>query len=144
MQVRRVAAADRRVLRAVHVGWREKNLTDSASELFELGRDLHRRAAIVLEHAAKVGGSIDTARRSYNEFVGSVQGRLIPALRRFEERDARSSKELMELQDVEGEVRAVEGLLPLEHADPDSKSAGNGLQEQDDLIQPSPKARRAP
>ena len=113
------------LLRAVHVGWREKNLTDSAAELFELGRDLHRRAAIVLEHAAKVGGSIDSARRSYNEFVGSVQSRLVPALRRFEERDARSSKDLVELHDVEGEVRAVEGLLPLDEEDAD-------------LLQPAP------
>jgi len=104
------------LLRAVHVGWREKNLTDSAAELFELGRDLHRRAATVLEHAARVGGSIESARRSYNEFVGSVQSRLVPALRRFEERDARSSKDIPDLQDVQGEVRPVQGLLPLERS----------------------------
>ncbi len=128
------------LLRAVHVGWREKSLTDSASELFELGRDLHRRAAIVLEHAAKVGGSIDSARLSYNEFVGSVQGRLIPTLRRFEERDARSSKELIELREVEGEVRAVEGLLPLE--DPNSEFKDDPKSKnQDNLIQPAPKSR---
>jgi DNA recombination protein RmuC len=82
------------LLRAVHVGWREKNLTDSAQELFELGRELHQRAAIVLEHAAIVGESIERARKSYNDFVGSIHSRLVPTLRRFEERDARSSKEL--------------------------------------------------
>jgi DNA recombination protein RmuC len=105
------------LLRAVHVGWREKNLSDSAQELFELGRELHHRAAVVLEHAATVGESIDRARRAYNDFVGSVQSRLVPTLRRFEERDARSSKELPEVRVVEGETRRPDGLLPLEGLD---------------------------
>ncbi len=105
------------LLRAVHVGWREKNLTESAAELFELGRELHRRAATVLEHAASVGQSIDAARRSYNDFVGSVQQRLVPALRRFEERDARSAKELPELPTLETAPREVAPFLPLEEPD---------------------------
>lgn len=102
------------LLRAVHVGWREKNLSESAQELFELGRELHQRAAIVLEHAAVVGDSIERARKSYNDFVGSIHSRLIPTLRRFEERDARSSKELPALKPIEGETRRPEPLLPLE------------------------------
>lgn len=104
------------LLRAVHVGWREKNLSESAQELFELGRELHQRAAIVLEHAAIVGESIERARKSYNDFVGSIHSRLIPTLRRFEERDARSSKELPALRKIEGETRRPEPLLPLEEA----------------------------
>jgi len=104
------------LLRAVHVGWREKNLSDSAQELFELGRELHQRAAIVLEHAAVVGESIERARRSYNDFVGSIHSRLLPTLRRFEERDARSSKEIPLVRTIEGETRRPEPLLPLDAA----------------------------
>src|SRR6185503_18331786 len=102
------------LLRAVHVGWREKNLSDSAAELFELGRELHHRAAIVLEHAAIVGESIERARKSYNDFVGSIHSRLVPTLRRFEERDARSAKDLPALRPIEGETRCPEPLLPLD------------------------------
>lgn len=104
------------LLRAVHVGWREKNLSDSAQELFELGRELHQRAATVLEHAAIVGESIERARRSYNDFVGSIHSRLVPTLRRFEERDARSAKEIPAIRPIEGETRRPEPLLPLEGA----------------------------
>jgi DNA recombination protein RmuC len=102
------------LLRAVHVGWRERNLSDSAAELFELGRELHQRAAIVLEHAAIVGESIERARKSYNDFVGSIHSRLVPTLRRFEERDARSAKELPNVRPIEGETRRPEPLLPLD------------------------------
>jgi DNA recombination protein RmuC len=110
------------LLRAVHVGWREKNLTDSAEELFELGRELHKRAAIVLEKAGRVGDALDGARKHYNEFVGSVQGRLLPALRKFEERDARSARELTPLHELEGEIRELDAA---------------GL---DDEIEPAPRA----
>ncbi len=100
------------LLRAVHVGWREKNLSESAEELYELGRELHERAAIVLERAAKVGESLEGARANYNAFVGSVQGRLLPALRKFEERDARSSRVLRVPKQLEGETRRLDvGLL---------------------------------
>src|SRR5262245_46485549 len=102
------------LLRAVHVGWREKNLSESAAELFELGRELHQRAATVLEHAAIVGESIERARKSYNDFVGSIHSRLVPTLRRFEERDARSAKELPNVRTIEGETRRPEPLLPLD------------------------------
>ncbi len=100
------------LLRAVHVGWREKSLSDSARELFDLGRELHQRAAMVLERVAKVGHSIDGARRHYNELVGSVQSRLVPTLRKFEERGARSSKGLTEPTPVEGEARELPPLDP--------------------------------
>lgn len=100
------------LLRAVAVGWREKKLSDSAEELFELGRELHHRAAVVLEKASKVGQSLDASRRHYNEFVGSVQSRLVPTLRKFEERDARSAKTLVEPKRIEGESRELLPLAP--------------------------------
>ena len=95
------------LLRAIHVGWREQNLTESAQELFQLGRELHGRAAIVIDHITRVGESIDGARRNFNTLVGSVQGRLVPTLRRFEERDARSTKDVADPQTLGGEIRPM-------------------------------------
>ena len=100
------------LLRAVHIGWREKNLSESAEELFRLGKELYERAGNVLERAGKVGESLDAARKNYNEFVGSVQGRLIPTLRKFQERDVRSSRDLLVPHELEGETRRLDvGLL---------------------------------
>lgn len=89
------------LLRAVAVGWRERALTDSADELFRLGKELHERAAVALGHAADIGRAIDQARRKYNDFVGSVDARLMPTLRRFEESGAKSNKQ-------------IDGLTPLD------------------------------
>jgi DNA recombination protein RmuC len=98
------------LLRAVHIGWRERELSDNAEELFRLGRELHERAAITLEHASRVGDALDAAKRRYNEFVGSVDNRLVPTLRKFAERGARSSKTLAELHAIDGEPRRMQSL----------------------------------
>jgi DNA recombination protein RmuC len=89
------------LLRAVAVGWREKQLSDSAEELFKLGKELHDRTAVALGHASKLGESLDRAVRTYNQFVGSVDSRLMPTLRRFEEAGARSEKQLTEPKPID-------------------------------------------
>ena len=96
------------LLRAVHIGWRERTLSDHAEELFRLGRELHQRAGTVLDHADRVGESLDAALKHYNRFVGSVQGRLVPTLRKFEERGACSAKEVSPPRGLEREARLLQ------------------------------------
>lgn len=95
------------LLRAVHVGWREKALSDHAEELFVLGRTLHERVGVALSHASRVGESIERAQKAWNQFVGSVSSRLLPAVRTFEERGARSQSEIGEPVSIDGEVRSL-------------------------------------
>ncbi len=98
------------LLRAVHVGWREKDLSDNAKELFKLGRELHERAATMLDNVAKVGQAIATASSRYNTLVGTIDGRLVPTLRKFEEAGARSAKETPTPAPIEGVVRDLRAL----------------------------------
>ena len=95
------------LLRAVAVGWRQDTLAKHAQELLELGRELHGRAATLFEHAEKVGKGLDGAVRSYNDFVGSLESRFMPQLRRFEEAGTKSAKELPEVKPVERSPRGV-------------------------------------
>ena len=89
------------LLRAVHMGWREKRLSDSAQELLALGRELHERSAGVMAHADVLGASLGRAVERYNAFVGSMEERVLPTLRRFEENGAGSSKQVIEPREVE-------------------------------------------
>ncbi len=88
------------LLRAIAVGWREHKLTEEAQALFTLGRELHERAAVMLEHTGSLGQKIGQAVKTYNQLVGSVDSRLIPTLRRFEDAGAKSAKELREPESV--------------------------------------------
>jgi DNA recombination protein RmuC len=98
------------LLRAVAIGWREKQLSDSAEELFKLGKELHERTAVALGHATSVGDSLDRAVKAYNRFVGSVDSRLMPTLRRFEEAGARSEKQLTEPKPVDAATSELRRL----------------------------------
>lgn len=93
------------LLRAVHVGWREKSLSDSARELFTLGAELHDRVGRVVEYIGSLGKAIDAARDRYNKVVGSVETRLMPTLRRFEEKGAASGRTVDEVKPLEGSTR---------------------------------------
>ncbi len=95
------------LLRAVHVGWREQSLSEQAAALYELGRELHDRASTAFEHVSKLGESIRQTTERYNRVVGSIDTRLVPTLKRFEEAGAKSAKELAELKPVEAEPRAL-------------------------------------
>ncbi len=97
------------LLRAVHVGWREQSLTEQAKELFILGKELHDRAATAFEHAGKLGDSIRQSVDRYNKLVGSIDSRMMPTLKKFEDAGAKSGKALVEPKRVEGELRLLAG-----------------------------------
>lgn len=88
------------LLRAVAIGWKEKRVEARALELIALGKELHERAAIAYGHAAEIGTAIERAADKYNAFVASYETRLEPTLRKFEEADVKSKKELVELEPV--------------------------------------------
>lgn len=99
------------LLRAVAVGWREHKLAEDAVQLFELGRELHDRVAVALGHAGKLGSTLNNAVEQYNKFASSVESRLLPTIRKFEESDVKSAKGIESLPEVT--VKARVGLEDL-------------------------------
>jgi len=93
------------LLRAVAVGWHEHRLSEQAEALFELGKELHDRAAVAFEHAGKLGDSIRQSVERYNRLVGSIDTRLVPTLKKFEESGAKSGKALVEPKPLEASLR---------------------------------------
>jgi DNA recombination protein RmuC len=71
------------LLLAAASGWREETLAESARQISELGRDLYERLATMGGHFARLGNRLDKAVEAYNETVGSLESRVLPAARRF-------------------------------------------------------------
>lgn len=95
------------LLRAVAYGWRQETIADSAKAISELGRELYGRLATLTEHFAKVGRGLETAVRSYNETVGSLETRVLPSARKFRDQGISPASELAELPAVERSVRPM-------------------------------------
>ena len=103
------------LLRAVHYGWQQETIAESAREVSELGRELYKRLATMGGHVSRLGKSLDGAVKAYNETVGSLERQVLVQARRFE-RHGITGIEPPELHPIERQTRA---LAAAELIDPD-------------------------
>jgi DNA recombination protein RmuC len=102
------------LLRAVHYGWRQEQIAESAREIAESARELHRRLARFIDPLAKVGRQLDSAVNAYNKAIGSFERGVIPEMRRIEERGASSDRELVTPVAIDSSARTVTARLESE------------------------------
>ncbi len=95
------------LLWAVHYGWRQELIAESAREIAESARELHRRLGRFVEPLAKVGRQLDSAVSAYNDAVGSFDHRVVPQVRRIEQAGAASGREVLAPGAVETTARAI-------------------------------------
>jgi len=94
--------------KAIAFGWRQEKLADDAQEIARLGRELFRRLAAMGGHVVDVGKGLESAVKHYNSFVGSLESRVMPQARRFNEIEVDGTQEpLPELKPVDLEPRRL-------------------------------------
>jgi DNA recombination protein RmuC len=75
------------VLKGLAVTWRQELVTQNARALFDEAQELHRRLTTLSGHVDKLGSSLRASVEGYNKFVGALQSRVAPSLRRINELD---------------------------------------------------------
>ena len=95
------------LLRAVHYGWQQETIAESAREVSALGRELYKRLATMGAHVGKLGKSLDGAVKAYNETVGSLERQVLVQARRFE-RHGITGIEQPELQPIQRQTRPLQ------------------------------------
>ena len=97
--------------KAVAYGWRVEEQARGAAEVAKLGRELHKRLAVMGGHAESLGKALTTAVGKYNAFVGSLESQVMTQARRFEELSVdHEGKDLPVLEPVETAVRPLAKL----------------------------------
>ncbi len=104
------------LLWAVHYGWRQELIAESAREIAESARELHSRLGRFVQPLSKLGRQLDSAIGAYNEAVGSFDNRVMPQVRRIEQAGASSEREVSAPDAVEVTARAITALPPHEEA----------------------------
>ena len=102
------------LLWAVHYGWQQELIAESAREIAESARELHRRLGRFVEPLAKIGKQLDSAVSSYNKAVGSFERGVIPQVRRIEAAGAHSEREVNPPAIIEVTARPVIAQLESE------------------------------
>jgi DNA recombination protein RmuC len=115
------------LLWAVHYGWRQELIAESAREIAESARELHRRLGRFVEPLAKVGRQLDSAVGAFNEAVGSFEHRVVPQVRRIEQAGAASDREMLPPGAVETTARTVSARLDEEPEEPSAPPVNEPL-----------------
>jgi DNA recombination protein RmuC len=116
------------LLWAVHYGWRQELIAESAREIAESARELHQRLGRFVTPLTKAGRQLDSAVSAYNEAIGSFDTRVMPQVRRIEQAGAASEREVKAPPAIEITARAIasqgELELELEQAAPTREGLG--------------------
>jgi DNA recombination protein RmuC len=94
------------VLKAVGYGWQQVSIAKNAQQIADEGKTLYQRIAKLAEHIESLGTNLDRAVESYNDMVGSLEYRLLPSARRFEELGVETT-DIPVLDQVDGSTRPL-------------------------------------
>ena len=95
-------------LRTVALAWQQQDMQKNAQRIADLGNELYDRLRVFAEHMDDMGTGLGKALAAYNRGVGSLEGRVLPQARRFEDLNVVSElKRVPELSKVEDTVRSV-------------------------------------
>jgi DNA recombination protein RmuC len=96
------------LLRAVAFGWNQERIARNAQEISKLGQSLHGRLATLTEYIDDLRRSLEKSVESYNRMVGSLEGRVLVAGRRFKELGSASQSEISELAFIDEAPRGLQ------------------------------------
>ncbi len=116
------------LLRTVATAWQQQRLAENAEEIQAMGKELYERLTTMAEYVAQVGTALKRAGTAYDEFVGSLDARVLVSARRFRDLGVSAPRELPDIPPVHLEMReprAAELRVPTQESLIDSGIAGS-------------------
>jgi DNA recombination protein RmuC len=98
------------LLRSIAYGWRQESIARNAQEISQLGRELYERLGSMTEHFEDMRKALVKAVDSYNDAIGSLEGRVMVSARRFRDLGI-AGEELPEVQSVQLGVRRLTSVI---------------------------------
>lgn len=93
------------LLRTVATAWQQQRLAENAEEIQALGKELYERLTTMAEYVAQVGSALRRAGAAYDDFVGSLDARVLVSARRFRDLGVSAPREMPDIPPVHIEMR---------------------------------------
>lgn len=75
------------ILKGLSFAWRQELLTENARALFDESQELYNRLGTLGTHVTRLGSSLKSSVEKYNSFVGTLESRVLPSVRRIQNLD---------------------------------------------------------
>ncbi|GJL55350.1 MAG: hypothetical protein NPIRA02_24820 [Nitrospirales bacterium] len=95
------------LLKAIAYGWKQEQITEDAERISTLGQELSERLGILVDHFMRVGGSLGKAVEAYNASVASLESRVLPSARKFQQLGAGSKRDIDDLRPIDHSPRTL-------------------------------------
>jgi len=93
------------LLRTVATAWQQQRLAENAEEIQIMGKELYERLTTMAEYVAQVGMALKRAGTAYDDFVGSLDARVLVSARRFRDLGVSAPRDLPDIPPVHLEMR---------------------------------------
>jgi len=90
------------LLRTVAYAWRQEALAENAQKVLSVGKELYARLVTMTSHVTRTGRALESATKSYNQMIGSLERNVLTSARRMVELDVVDDRESIE------EIRGIE------------------------------------
>ena len=116
------------MLRSIAFSWQQSRMTENVFELQKAGIELYNRSLTLIHHLVAVGDDINSATKSYNKLVSSLESRFLPQARKVKELGGGMMKnevpEVSTVDEVPKRLRKVSSMNgTVDH------TSGNGVME---------------
>src|ERR1700744_6458405 len=95
------------LLRTMELGWRQERMVAEAAQIADAAGTLHARFVKFLADLEGVGKGLTSAAKAYDKAVGSMEGRLLPQLRKVESMGVAPGKEIQPPEPTHITVRSI-------------------------------------
>lgn len=97
------------LLRAVEHGWREERIAKNAADISALGKELYNRVAKMTTYLDELRRKLDGAVHTYNDLIGSYEGRVLVQARKLRDLGAATGDEIPIQEQITTQPRALSG-----------------------------------
>ncbi|MFD0859736.1 DNA recombination protein RmuC [Roseovarius aquimarinus] len=73
------------LVKSIAYGWQQDKMAENAEEVQKSAKEIYDRLRVFAEHLARVGRSLGQSVDHYNKALGSLEGRVLPSARKFED-----------------------------------------------------------
>jgi DNA recombination protein RmuC len=95
------------LLYAVAHGWREREFTENAERIRDLGKELYDRIVQIHGGVSKMGKELNSAVEAYNSVVWTLENRVLVSARKFRDLQGSAPREIEPLAPIDTQSRVL-------------------------------------